>query len=141
MPLDKNSLVVLRANTKADRNFILATFLRGLYYGDTWFREIPKAIFMANYHSILEKIIDSPKVQVIIACLKEDPEVILGYSILSQYKNSPVLHWVFVKSAWRDIGIAKSLVPNNTKFVTHLTKSGLSILRKNLGVEFNPFLI
>jgi L-amino acid N-acyltransferase YncA len=141
MSLEKSSLVTLRAGNANDRNFILATWLRGLYYGDTWFREIPKAIFMENYHNILERVLDAGKVEVVVACLKEDPEVILGYSVLSRFNSQPVVHWVFVKAAWRKIGIAKSLIPKDTRYVTHLTKVGLSLIRRNPGIDFNPFLL
>lgn len=137
--LDKKDLVAIRDTVPADRNFILATFLRGLYYGDTWFRETNKAAFMKFYHGKVEQIIDSLDADIRVACLKDDPEVILGYSILS--RTSPVAHWVFVKAAWRHIGIAKSLVPNTTETVTHLTATGLSIIRKNPGVEYNPFIL
>lgn len=135
--MEKVELVTLRNGTPDDRNFILATFLRGLYYGQSWFSEIDKDVFMRNYHKVITHILDSPKTAVIIACLSEDPTVILGYSLVKE--NG--LHFVFVKSAWRGIGIAKSLVPNNTKFVTHLTKVGLSILKKKPGIKFNPFEI
>lgn len=137
--LDKKDLVAVRDTTPDDRNFILATFLRGLYYGDTWFREVNKAVFMQFYHEKAERLIDSLDADIRVACLKDDPEVILGYAILS--RTEAVAHWVFVKSAWRRIGIAKSLVPDNTKTVTHLTATGLSIIRKNPGVEYNPFIV
>jgi GNAT superfamily N-acetyltransferase len=90
---------------------------------------------MENYHRIVEGLITQGIIKV--ACLKEDPDVILGYAIFS--KTYPALHFVFVKSAWRGIGIARSLVPKETKVVTHLTKVGLSILKKNPTLVFNPF--
>lgn len=138
--MDKRTLVTLRDWEEGDRNFVLATMLRGLYYGDTWFREIPKDIFMAKYHEILDRILKAPQVSVIVACLREDPDVILGYTILSPNSKGSTMHWVFVKSAWRNIGIAKMLTPKDLTTVTHLTKVGLTLLRKTAGVEFNPFL-
>lgn len=134
----KSELVAIRPYTLEDRNFILATFLRGLYYGDSWYSLIDKSVFMKNYHGIVTFLIDSPKVTVRIACLKEDPETILGYSITAADNSS--LHWVFCKRAWRSIGIAKSLVPSEIKTVTHLTKTGISILNKK-NWSFNPFAI
>ncbi len=127
---------VVRDFIAADENFIFASWLRGLYYGNTWFREINKDIFMSNYHRALESCLQAPSVTIKVACLKDDPEVILGYAVLGA---NDTLHWVFVKSNWRGLGIAKALVPNNIKCVSHLTKSGLSILRRHPGVQFNPF--
>lgn len=136
--IDKNDLVTLRMGTKDDLNFILATWLRGLYYGDSWFSLIDKKVFMENYHKFLDKILSSPNTLVCVACLKEDPDTILGYSVLGDKYN---LHWVFVKKAWRNIGIAKSLVPPTTKYVTHLTKVGTAILKNSPNLSFNPFVV
>lgn len=91
---------------------------------------------MANYHQVVEKLITDPRNTVKVACLKDDPEIILGYAIYNEFN----LHWVFVKKSWREIGIAKNLVPSNVETVTHLTKVGLSILiQKYPRADFNPF--
>ena len=135
MQIEKADLVIIRDGIEDDRSFIFSTFLRGLFYGDSWFSQMPKNLFMQNYHKILEALLDRSEIKV--ACLKEDPQVILGYAILS--KTTPTLHWCFVKSAWRGIGIAKSLVPKETKVATHLTKVGLSIMKKRPEMVFNPF--
>lgn len=132
-----NDLYDVRDYSIEDKNFICATFLRGLYYGDSWFSMIPKDVFMDNYKKVIQTLIDSPHVSVKIACLKEDPSIILGYSILSADFQS--IHWVFVKSVWRKKGIAKSLLPKYPSKVTHLTKLGSSLLPKLNGAIFNPF--
>lgn len=139
MSITKTDLVTTRSAVKEDRNFILATFLRGVYYGDSWFKLIPKHIFMENYHTVVTRLLDTPGIDIKIACLKEDPEVILGYSIVRYINNSTVLDYVFVKAAWRRIGIAKSLMPAEFNFCTHLTKVGANI--KPTNCSFNPFLL
>lgn len=137
--MDKTSLVGHREALAGDRNFILATWLRGLYYGNTWFKEIPKNVFMENYHNLLDRLLASPTVKIKVACLKDDPDVILGYSVVS--KDETIVHWVFCKSAWRGIGIARSLVNPQATVATHLTKVGLSLIKKCPGMIFNPFVI
>lgn len=134
----KNDLYEVRDYTPDDKSFICATFLRGLYYGDSWFSVIPKDIFMDNYKKVIETLIDSPKVTIKVAALKEDPTIILGYSMLSS--DFQTVHWVFVKQVWRNKGIARSLVPNHPLAVSHLTKLGLNLLPKLNGAVFNPFL-
>lgn len=135
--MNKNELVKIRNVELTDYNFIFATMLRGLYYGDTWYSQIPKDIFMKNYHNVVEHLLKKPTVSILVACLKEDESTVLGYSIL----ENNIVHYVFVKSAWRNIKIAKSLVPDGVQFVTHLTKVGNSILKKYDTVKFNPFII
>ena len=143
--LERKDLIVTRSYLPADRNFILATWLRGIFYGGTIFGEIPKNIFMERYHNILESFLLRTGNNIKVACLKDDPDVVLGYSVSRNIKNGEadisVVDWVFVKSAWRKIGIGKLLMPNRINAVTHLTKAGLSILKQKMpDVIFNPFI-
>ena len=128
-------MITVRKGDTSDTNFIYATWLRGLYYGDTWFSEIPKQIFMENYHNIITSILNNPATTVLVMCLKEDHEVVVGYAII----KPGALVWMFIKKAWRGMGLARELVPIDTKSVTHLTKIGLAITRKR-GWAFNPFI-
>lgn len=143
--IDRKELIEVRSYTANDRNFILATYLRGLYYGDSWFSMIPKGIFMENQHRVIEKVLSNPNVDIKVACLKEDKDTILGYSI-SRKLGDPqnpivVLDWIFCKSAWRGIGIAKMLYPAHTSACTHLTKSGAAIVREKCNhLIFNPYI-
>lgn len=133
--MNKKDLIDIRDVVEADRGFIFATWLRGLRYGNSWFELIDSVVYFKVYHDAIEHILNKPNITIKVACLKEDPEVILGYSV---YKDNR-LDWVFVKKAWRSIGIAKSLVPPSVHTVTHITNVGLSILKKHQNVRFNPF--
>jgi hypothetical protein len=137
--LNKADLIAIRNGVLDDKNFILATMLRGLYYGETAFSEMDKSLFMSNYHGVVEKLLACPSTTVRVACLKEDPGTILGYVIYREAGGTTVLDYVFVKSAWRHIGIAKSLVPLSFSFCTHLTKIGRSL--KPESCSYNPFLL
>lgn len=135
---DFKGLYNIRDGKESDKNFILATFLRGLYYGDSWFSEIPKDIFMLNYKPVAEHLVNSPNVVIKIACLPDDPDVILGYSLLSA--DYLTVHWTYVKSIWRKKGIAKSLLPMHPDTITHLSGLGRQLMKKfNNKVIFNPF--
>lgn len=125
----------VRAYATSDFNFVAATFLRGLYYGDTVFSDIPKQAFMTNYKPVIEALV--VKNDVWVACLKDEPDVILGYSIVS--KDFATVHFVFVKKAWRKQGIARSILPQYPTTVTHLTALGKSLLPKFKDCVFNPF--
>ena len=51
--MEKNELVTIRDIESEDINFIYATWLRGLYYGESYFSLMPKDIFMAKYHGVI----------------------------------------------------------------------------------------
>lgn len=142
MTVDKSELVTIRDLVEEDKAFIYATFLRGIYYGDTLFGEIPKDVFMTEYHKIIENILATPNRKVRVACLKEDPNVILGYSVSKAREKGDTLDFIFVKAPWRKIGIGKSLLPENVIAATHATKLGLLLLKLKLpGVKYNPWLV
>lgn len=136
MTIQKKNLITYRASTTDDEHFILSTWLRGLYYGNSWFRQIPKEIYFKNYEPLLKKKL--PHLQTQVACLVEDPSIILGYAVMEKKQNLIFLHWVFVKKTWREIKIAKDLMkPFKIEAVTHLTTLGKQLLPKH--IHFNPF--
>lgn len=131
------TLYELRNYKQEDKSFVMATFLRGLYYGDSWFTLIPKNIFMDNYKKIAEIIVNKHMIKVV--CLCEDQDTILGYSILSH--DFQTIHFVYVKAAFRNKGISKILLPKHPSYVSHLTDLGKKLLPKLTNCVFNPFAI
>ncbi len=114
----------------------MSTWLKGLRYGNDWFELIEAPAYYEHYQKAVDHILDLVLTEVKVACLKDSPDVIVGYSV---YRGS-TLDYVFVKKAWRGIGVAKSLVPSGIVKVTHITAVGRSILKKYPKVKFNPFL-
>jgi hypothetical protein len=135
--MDFKGLYNVRLGKEEDKNFVLATFLRGLYYGESFFSQVPKDIFMDRYKRVAQALVNDKNTTLRVACLPEDPDVILGYCLMSA--DEATVYWAFTKTAWRKRGIAKSLVPANPKYVAHLTKLGQSLLYKFPGIAFNPF--
>lgn len=139
LPNQIDLLIDVRDSHPGDYAFILASFLRGVYYGETIFALIPKDIFMDNYKKVANTLIRNPNVVVKMASLKEDPNVLLGFSILST--DFQTIHWVYVKSAWRKQGIATRLLPKFPTSITHLNKLGIILWRlKFPKTIFNPFI-
>lgn len=66
-------------------------------------------------------------VYVRVCCLREDPDVILGYAIC---EGDHILHYVHVKEAWRKFGIATSLLPKKFDVITFVTLIGFIIVTK-----------
>lgn len=130
-----SNLIAFRDAVMADKPFILATWLKGLRFGNIWYRLIEDKVYFKVYHAVIESLLAKPGVVIKVACLKEDPQVILGYVVY----EGPKAHWVQVKKAWRNIGIARTLLPGEITTVTHLTEIGRSIFLKK-GWTFNPFL-
>lgn len=145
-----NDIVELRLRRDDDTKFIIPSFLKGVYYGNEFYRNIPKDAFMASYKLVADALLN--RCTVIIACLKDDQDVILGYSIVSP--DGLTAHWCFVKKAWRGRGIGKMLIPSKLAAITHFTQIDMGkptqeaadkaikrITRRFDGCIFNPFAL
>lgn len=130
--------IIHRPVIQEDLNFVYATFLRGLYYGNEYYSAVDKRVFMDNYKKIIDyRINNQPGIDITVAVLKSDPTVIVGYVMTDTARHSVV--WVFVKKAWRNMGAARGLVDNSYKEYNEVTKVGLIIATKK-GMQFNPFV-
>jgi hypothetical protein len=136
---DFKGLFKIRAYRESDKNFILSTFLKGLYYGNKFYNMIDKKSFMDSYKLVAQAMLQSPNVMIYVACLPDDPDVILGYSIVS--KDHTSVAWVFVKTVWRQKGIGKSLLPSGLTTYTHFTDIGMQLINKLPPMIFNPWKI
>lgn len=137
-------IIEIKTQTKQEgfesfEKIIYSTWLKGLYYGNDWFKEMPSKIYFKHYHKVIERILNRPHVVIRFAYLKEDQDIIVSYAVLEKAFGSNILHWVFTKSAWRKFGIAKLLLSEKIDYYTSLTKIGKNI--KPIEWEFNPFLI
>lgn len=144
--IQMNSEIKLRAyNPETDKGFVFSTFLDGLYYGNDFFNSIDKQIYYKSYGEVLEALLAKTSVNVVMAVLNDDEDVILGYAILDnegivEPNSTFKLHYSFVKKMWRNKGIHRMLTRVPISTVTHVTKPGLAIARKR-GWIFNPFAI
>lgn len=124
--------VVLRAFDKdRDQAFIYGTWRNSSYHSaEVKPEEIPKIFFSQMTKKIRETL---DVAQVKIACLSDDPQLIIGYSIA----RGDHLDFIYVKDDYREKGIGQMLMPKDIKTVTkHLTKIGKILVdKKNLTKE------
>lgn len=116
----------VRYAQEGDMNFIYSTWLKGLYFSCEYFKKIPSQVFFVDYQRIIDSILENPDVFLHVACLPDDQDVILGYSITTQN----IIHWIFVKESWRKLGICKALVPESLKRCTHVSNIGRTLMYK-----------
>lgn len=130
-------LLLVRSASQDDLPFFYSTWLKGLRWGNPMFELIEQEKYFKNYTKVIDMLLERPNTEVRVAVLKDDPEIILGYSIFEEGR----LHWVHVKKAWRRMGIAKMLVPETCTEFSHVTETGKRIIdRSDRKMTFNPFL-
>lgn len=124
----------VRALRPEDLQFIYSTWLRGLYYGNSYYKRIKKDVYFSKYKLVLRTLLEQRPLAVKVMCLNTDEDTILGYSV----SEGDTLHWVYVKEAWRKMGVGKRLVGDNITAYSHFTNMVKNLLPKTW--EFNPFL-
>lgn len=138
--------VIIRPMEQGDVNFVLSTWLRSYFYS------IRAPILSWRYYAWQEERIravwKNPQSSTSMACLKEDPNVILGYLVQEERKDlTPIIHFCYVKKPFRSEGIFKTLLKaasldlNKKVFFTHLTEDGIKILRKYPELFYAPDLM
>lgn len=96
---------------------------------------VRKDVFDHGQNALIQMLIE--KYPPIIATLEDVPEEAVAW-MCRAYKT-PVVHFVYVKFAYRRKGIA-SLLVDGVKQYTHQTKVGDALFRKH-GALFNPYLL
>ena len=126
------SKVILRQFDPAtDSGFIYSSFPKGVYHGSVEKIATPKDEWFGSFYNYLKEQLALATVS--IACMQDDPDTILGYSILA----GDTLQFVYVKAPYRNQGIATLLTKNKFKDINvkNLTKVGAAILAKHQGKE------
>jgi predicted GNAT family acetyltransferase len=133
---DVKARTTVRFAVADDLPFIYSTWLKSLRYGNSWYRTIDKDAYFTKYKQAITRILQASTITIV--CFKDEPEVILGYSVHMDLGESTLLHWVYVKRSWRGMGFASLLVPANTSTVSHITGLGSKLMPKHW--KFDPFL-
>lgn len=129
--LADGTIIALRPAVESDYPFIAATFLKGLYYGSSYWRKMEQETFFSAYKQILFSRCVQPGTVVLVACDRDDNDLIRGYSIL----HDNVLHWVHVKQEWRHLGLGRILTTGCN------TMSQMSDKALSWDLTFNAFLL
>lgn len=110
-----------------DFNFIAHSYLRsrrGTYEAT----RLPDEVYYPTYKERLETMLRISQVRIL--CAEDDPGHIGGYLITSKLADWDVVHYIYIKHAFRGLGLAsallKQVVPNfgqTLSICTHLPKS------------------
>lgn len=138
------SQVQIRAATEADVPFIFNSWLKS-YQGSVTARSIAAPVYFDFQHKAIEALLQ--KCNVLVACEQADPTQLYGYLVYERIDEVPVLHYAYVKHAFRQMGILGlilaygALSPREQAFYTHETPTCLKIIRsKSLPLVYNPYL-
>ena len=102
------SYIIRDYQESIDKNFVLTHWFKSRKSGESNFITIEHEIYDRYLYGTIEQTFKSSKTK--IACDKENETVIYGFICYDKYYYYPVVHYIFVKQAFRKFKIAKSLV-------------------------------
>ena len=113
---------------------VFATLLKSYYHGSLWAKHVPREVFFARHHAVVERLLAESSLRV--AHLADDPAVILGYALVAP----PTVHYLYVKPSFRRFGIAKALLDDIARFREHSHHTfALRDLEGKHSLTYNPY--
>ena len=89
----------------SDRHYILSSWLRSYAAkGREWRDYGSPGAFAADYVPVVRALLR--RSQVIVASLREEPDVVVGWAAI----EGDCVHYVLVKPRWRQLGVARWLL-------------------------------
>lgn len=137
--------LVFRSAVDTDFPYILDTFLNGARFPT--FGKMVGKVYYRRYKPVLRALIK--RSSVLIACLPEDPDTIVGYAVHEKLGDIPVLHWIHTRAAFGGQGIAREILQNcissfgsSLTMVSHVPpKTDFYQLSQKHAVQLDPFLV
>ena len=135
-------LVVLRALEETEVNFVYHSWLRSLRSGNSFYKRIPSIIYFENHRKRLYRILD--RSHCLVATPKDHPEIVVAYIVWENLDDDrEIIHYIYVKSDYRVMGLANLLVEvaaaDREIITTHRTDS---LPQKGSDrYIFNPYLM
>jgi hypothetical protein len=136
--------IVIREKTDDDNNFIYSSWTKNLYSAPPY-SFIPWSLFCKNQIDLINHLFSISTT--LIACLEEDPSILLGYLTYSTFKNQIIIHYGNVKQAYRKNYIMDDLLssiePNWRKHLLVLTAFSKTYpyLREKFSLTYDPYII
>lgn len=127
-----------------DANFIINSWLKS--YRDSEFAvAIPNEIYYPHHENMIKHILLQDTNSVTVLCDPDDEDHIIAYAVYNT--KFPAMFYLYVKHAFRNLGIGRYLFESirkeyghNVKMhCTHKMRSWKKF--KSLGLVFNPYLI
>lgn len=140
---EKKLPIRIREANQEDVAFIFNSWLKS-YRQSLFARNITNTIYFDQHHKVLENLLKTNKV--IIACNEKDPSQMYGYICAGKEDGIFVLHYIYVKHTYRNLGIGKELLNsfdhdiNTAAVYTHHTRIAEKLAAK-YNLLFHPYLL
>jgi ribosomal protein S18 acetylase RimI-like enzyme len=134
----------IREGHNGDDAFVFTTWLKSYKHGSDFAKRIRNGVFFPWHHKVVAGILGRPGTTLLIAHVHDDPDVVLGY-LCVEAGEIAVVHYVFVKPNWRQLGIARQLLNHagvtDEGYFTHWTYIFDSVRERFPKFTYDPYRI
>lgn len=123
-----SKVIIRKAGTGADHAFVYATWRNALWYAERRQAKNESSDFYKQASKMIADLIDQPNTEVKVACLGDDPDMFLGWSLM----RGDHLEFIYVKIDYRRKGIGGLLAKGFKTFSEPKTKIGKALAEKFL---------
>lgn len=136
--------VLVRDAIEDDMPFFYNSLLHHYKHSSPHTRLISDFIFYRGHQKLISDTLERKGNVLKFAALKDDPKVVFGFLWANMCPET--LHYVYIKKAFRSLGLAKHLYfsvfkPDQEVFFSHLSYDGGKIICKYQQFMFNPYLL
>lgn len=140
---EKTLPIRLRPANQEDVPFIFNSWLKS-YRNSLFARNITNTTYFTEHHKLIQRIVK--KNQVIVACNDQDPSQVYGYICAGHIDGIFVLHYIYVKHSFRNLGVGKALLNsfnhdiNTAAIYTHHTRIAEKLAAK-YSFLYHPYVL
>ena len=137
--------LAVRPVTVNDGPYLVNSWLNSIWKGSSYpaRMQISRETFFRFHRLKIASTLQAASV--LVAHPSGDSDTVLGYLVHGSFEGRPVVQYLYTRSAWRRIGIAKALlaaagVDLNQAFYPVHTGDCDWLKAKHPGLSFNPYL-
>lgn len=132
---EKANTLDFRPYQESDINCIRSNWASSFYSGVRQHKHIHSDDFHRSHRAGIDRFFTRPTATVIICTIPSEPDVINGWIAVETLRTGIIIHYLYVKYAFKNEGIAKMLLNrvsfNSPIFYTHKTDRSDQIMKRN----------
>lgn len=141
--LDMSAQPMIRPYAPGDESFVYSSWLKSYWDGyAAYISAMSPQTYWVEQRRLIARLFALPNTVVTVLASSTEPDVIVGWVMT----NGQTVHYLYVKDAFRQMGLARSLLaavdlaPSALTY-SHTTKRAEAILKKHRLATYNPWLV